>query len=107
MARSSSPLLGEKGSQRSNSRSPARSPARKRSNQKLNQANGVSNSYASPGVKDNDIFKLPSSDWQLLGALTVVACAVRLFRLSKPSSVVFDEVQLALTLSMLTHEIPN
>lgn len=100
MARSASPYLGEKNSARS-SMSPARSPARKRSNQKLRQANGnsvtvstttVSSSYASPGVRDNDIFKLPGSDWQLLGALTVVACAVRLFRLSKPSSVVFDEV---------------
>lgn len=50
------------------------------------------NSYASEGVKDNDIFLLPASDWQVLGALVVVAAAVRLFRLSQPTSVVFDEV---------------
>jgi dolichyl-phosphate-mannose-protein mannosyltransferase len=49
--------------------------------------------YRSEGVKDNDIFLLPASDFQLLGALTVVAAAVRLFRIYQPSSVVFDEVQ--------------
>jgi dolichyl-phosphate-mannose-protein mannosyltransferase len=50
-------------------------------------------SYASEGVKDNDIFSLPSSDWQLLGLVTLIGAFVRLFRLSQPSSVVFDEVQ--------------
>lgn len=49
--------------------------------------------YASEGVKDNDIFKLPGSDWQLLGTFTVLAAVVRLFRIFQPSSVVFDEVQ--------------
>jgi dolichyl-phosphate-mannose-protein mannosyltransferase len=49
--------------------------------------------YRSEGVKDNDIFLLPGSDFQLLGVLTVVAAAVRLFRIYQPSSVVFDEVQ--------------
>jgi dolichyl-phosphate-mannose-protein mannosyltransferase len=49
--------------------------------------------YQSEGVQDNDIFSLPSSDWQLLGFLTVAACFVRLFRIYQPSSVVFDEVQ--------------
>lgn len=48
--------------------------------------------YASEGVKDNDIFKLPASDWQLLGVLTFIASVVRLYKLSQPSSVVFDEV---------------
>jgi dolichyl-phosphate-mannose-protein mannosyltransferase len=49
--------------------------------------------YSSHGVTDNDIFMLPSSDFQLLGVLTVVAAVVRLFRIYQPSSVVFDEVQ--------------
>jgi hypothetical protein len=49
--------------------------------------------FQSEGVTDNDIFELPGSDWQLLGFLTVVAAAVRLFRIYQPSSVVFDEVQ--------------
>ncbi len=49
--------------------------------------------YGSEGVKDNDIFLLPGSDFQLLGVLTVVAAVVRLFRIYQPTSVVFDEVQ--------------
>ncbi|KAL9036559.1 MAG: hypothetical protein Q9214_006080, partial [Letrouitia sp. 1 TL-2023] len=48
--------------------------------------------YTSKGVTDNDIFLLPSSDFQLLGLLTAVAALVRLFRIYQPSSVVFDEV---------------
>jgi dolichyl-phosphate-mannose-protein mannosyltransferase len=53
--------------------------------------------YTSEGVKDNDIFSLPSSDWQLLSFITILGALVRLFRLSQPSSVVFDEVQYALS----------
>jgi len=49
--------------------------------------------YTSEGVKDHDIFSLPASDWSTLGALLVVAIAVRLYRIYQPSSVVFDEVQ--------------
>ncbi len=49
--------------------------------------------YTSEGVRDSDIFKLPGSDWQLLGVLTVIAAIVRLFRIYQPTSVVFDEVQ--------------
>ena len=49
--------------------------------------------YSSHGITDNDIFLLPGSDFQLLGILTVIAAAVRLFRIYQPSSVVFDEVQ--------------
>ena len=49
--------------------------------------------YTSRGVKDNKIFLLPGSDFQLLGLLTFVAAVVRLFRIYQPSSVVFDEVQ--------------
>ncbi|KAI5846280.1 Dolichyl-phosphate-mannose-protein mannosyltransferase-domain-containing protein [Morchella snyderi] len=43
-------------------------------------------------VKDNDVLMLPSSDFQLLALLTVVAFGVRMFRIYQPSSVVFDEV---------------
>ena len=49
--------------------------------------------YTSHGIRDHDIFMLPSSDVQLLAALTAVAALVRLFRIYQPSSVVFDEVQ--------------
>ena len=49
--------------------------------------------YTSNGVTDNDIFLLPSSDLQVLLALTLLAAIVRLFRIYQPSSVVFDEVQ--------------
>jgi dolichyl-phosphate-mannose-protein mannosyltransferase len=50
-------------------------------------------SYASEGVTDNDVFLLPMSDYQIMGALTVIAAVVRLFRIYQPTSVVFDEVQ--------------
>ena len=56
-------------------------------------AKGKPTDYTSHGVTDNDIFKLPTSDFQLLGFLTIVAAVVRLFRIYQPSSVVFDEVQ--------------
>ena len=49
--------------------------------------------YGSEGVADNDVFLLPGADFQLLLGLTLVALAVRLFRIYQPSSVVFDEVQ--------------
>lgn len=49
--------------------------------------------YGSEGVTDNDVFLLPGSDFQLLGVLTAIATAVRLFRVYQPTSVVFDEVQ--------------
>lgn len=49
--------------------------------------------YTSEGIEDNDVFLLPSSDYQSLGLLTIVATVVRLFRIYQPSSVVFDEVQ--------------
>jgi dolichyl-phosphate-mannose-protein mannosyltransferase len=51
-----------------------------------------SKTYASDGVEDNDIFLLPGSDFQILLVVTLVAFAVRLFRIYQPSSVVFDEV---------------
>lgn len=50
-------------------------------------------SYKSDGVEDNDVFLLPGSDyWTVLG-LTALATVVRVFRIYRPSSVVFDEVQ--------------
>lgn len=48
--------------------------------------------FTSEGVGDNDIFKLPKSDWELLGVITFIGAIVRLFRIYQPSSVVFDEV---------------
>ena len=89
---------------------PSRSPMRQASNQ---QVNGSSSSkkqksqwvqshpskpphprydYTSSGVKNNNILNLPSSDWELLGGITLLALFVRLFRIYQPSSVVFDEV---------------
>lgn len=49
--------------------------------------------FRSEGVTDNDVFLLPGSDYQVMIALTVLAAAIRLFRIYQPSSVVFDEVQ--------------
>lgn len=49
-------------------------------------------SYKSDGVQDNDPFLLPGTDYQITLVLTVLAAAVRLFRIYQPSSVVFDEV---------------
>ena len=50
-------------------------------------------SYASHGVKDNDIFLLPTRDYQIMGVLTILAMVVRLYKIYQPTSVVFDEVQ--------------
>src|SRR5689334_16041939 len=49
--------------------------------------------YGSDGVKDNDVFLLPVSDYQAVIGLTILAAVVRLFRIWQPTSVVFDEVQ--------------
>jgi len=46
-----------------------------------------------PGVKDNDIFLLPSSDYTIMFTLMAIAAVVRLLWIHQPSSVVFDEVQ--------------
>lgn len=81
--------LAEKPDARRTGKSPSRSPAPNARKQSKPNAVG----YASEGVRDNDIFSLPSSDWQLLGLLVVVATVVRLYRIYQPSSVVFDEVQ--------------
>lgn len=55
-----------------------------------------SSHYGSDGVKDNNIFRLPRSDYKMLLVLTALAAIVRLFRIYQPSSVVFDEVQYVL-----------
>jgi dolichyl-phosphate-mannose-protein mannosyltransferase len=86
--RAHSPYLQEKNTRRSG-KSPARSPG---PNERKQQKRKPSD-YSSEGVTDYDIFNLPSSDWQLLGVLTVIAAVIRLFRIYQPSSVVFDEVQ--------------
>ena len=52
-----------------------------------------STDYTSEGVTNNDITKLSSTDYEILGSVTLVALFVRLFRIYQPSSVVFDEVQ--------------
>ncbi|KAJ6026814.1 uncharacterized protein N7446_004586 [Penicillium canescens] len=70
-------------------RSPSRSPKPK--NRKP-MAAAAPKSYASDGVKNNDIFKLPGSDYKLVVLVTLIAAAVRLFRIYQPTSVVFDEV---------------
>lgn len=57
------------------------------------KAAGKEVSYKSDGVEDNDVFLLPGTDYLVLLALTLVGAAVRLFRISQPTSVVFDEVQ--------------
>ncbi|KAL1963755.1 hypothetical protein VTN77DRAFT_7821 [Rasamsonia byssochlamydoides] len=84
---SSKEALGVRSSSRGG-RSPSRSPkpkSRKPVAQKRLD-------YGSEGVTDNDIFKLPASDYKWLAALTLVAAIVRLFRIYQPTSVVFDEV---------------
>ncbi|KAH8426418.1 protein mannosyltransferase 1 [Aspergillus melleus] len=69
-------------------RSPSRSPKPK--NRK--KAPAGSSNYGSDGVSDNNIFNLPGSDYKTLVLVTLIAAAVRLFRIYQPSSVVFDEV---------------
>lgn len=55
--------------------------------------NGVNGARKEETVKDNDIMNLPSSDFQFMIFLSILAVGVRLFRIYQPSSVVFDEVQ--------------
>lgn len=86
-------------------RSPSPSPSRKKKNKKATTTTAAPPAQPSalavkpaqvahrPAVKDNDIFNLPASDYNVLFLLMVVAVGVRLFRIYQPSSVVFDEVQ--------------
>ncbi|KEQ72514.1 dolichyl-phosphate-mannose-protein mannosyltransferase 1 [Aureobasidium namibiae CBS 147.97] len=66
----------------------AKSPARRANTQPTTKPVG----FASEGVENYDVSTLKSNDWLICGALSVVALFVRLFRLSQPTSVVFDEV---------------
>lgn len=52
----------------------------------------ASQSYASEGVEDYDVFLLPVSDYQIVFGITILAAVVRMFRIYQPTSVVFDEV---------------
>jgi dolichyl-phosphate-mannose-protein mannosyltransferase len=74
---------------------PRASPAPERAPVKHHPGHKVrkTNDYSSEGVDDNDVFLLPFSDYQVTFAITVLAAAVRLFRIYQPTSVVFDEVQ--------------
>lgn len=67
--------------------------SRSRSPKPKSKPSTVPKSYASEGVKNNDIFQLPGSDYKLIVLVTLIAAAVRLFRIYQPTSVVFDEVQ--------------
>jgi dolichyl-phosphate-mannose-protein mannosyltransferase len=88
MGQRSKDTLAVRPQSRSGKRSPSRSP---RPNNRKPVPAKIS-SYASEGVKDYDIFNLPASDYKLLTLVTLVAAAVRLFRIYQPTSVVFDEV---------------
>ncbi|KAI6777974.1 Dolichyl-phosphate-mannose--protein mannosyltransferase-like protein [Emericellopsis cladophorae] len=83
----SSPTLAvpETGKARSKSRSKSRSKTKAKSKAK-------ETSYRSDGVEDHDVFLLPLSDYWVVLALTLVALAVRVYKIYQPSSVVFDEV---------------
>jgi dolichyl-phosphate-mannose-protein mannosyltransferase len=85
----SSPTLTvpETGKARSKSRSKSRSKNKTKSKAK-------ELSYKSDGVEDHDVFLLPVSDYWVILALTLLALAVRVYKIYQPSSVVFDEVQL-------------
>lgn len=87
MGQKSKDTLAVRPQSRSGKRSPSRSP---RPN---NRKPVKTSSYASDGVKDYDILNLPASDYKLLTLVTLIAAAVRLFRIYQPTSVVFDEVQ--------------
>lgn len=49
--------------------------------------------YTSDGVKDNDVFWLPASDYNIMFITTILAAIIRFYRIYQPTSVVFDEVQ--------------
>lgn len=74
-------------------RSRSRTPARGKSPAPPSKVAEANKSYKSDGVEDNDVFLLPGSDYILMLGVTVLAAAVRIFKISQPTSVVFDEVQ--------------
>ncbi|PKS12088.1 hypothetical protein jhhlp_001384, partial [Lomentospora prolificans] len=67
----------------------AQAPGASKSKSKKSKA---SQSYASEGVEDHDVFLLPTSDYQVMLGITIISALVRLFRIYQPTSVVFDEV---------------
>jgi len=85
MARSRTPKPAESGSG-----AVAPPPTASKNKSKKSKA---SQSYASEGVEDHDVFLLPGSDYQVMLGITVISAIVRLFRIYQPTSVVFDEVQ--------------
>ncbi|KAF4119890.1 dolichyl-phosphate-mannose-protein mannosyltransferase [Geosmithia morbida] len=70
----------------------SRSRSRSRNNKKSPKAKKGDTSYKSDGVEDNDVFLLPLSDYYIAFFMTIVAVAVRIYKIYQPSSVVFDEV---------------
>lgn len=87
MGQKSKDTLAVRPQSRGGKRSPSRSP-RPKDRKPTKPA-----SYASEGVKNYDILNLPVSDYKMLVLVTLIAAAVRMFRIYQPSSVVFDEVQ--------------
>ena len=90
---------------RSKSSSPSRS--KKKNGHDASPPPGKGVAVVAPAVKDNDIFLLPSSDYKILAAITVLAVCVRLFKIYQPSSVVFDEVQYVFPRISLSPCLPN
>lgn len=81
-------------------RSPSPSPNRKNKKkaivqqQQQQQKQSLHQKLDEPAApKNNDIFSLSGSDYNLMIIFTVIAAAVRLYRIYQPTSVVFDEVQ--------------
>ncbi|CAI6086799.1 unnamed protein product [Clonostachys chloroleuca] len=82
------PALAVPGAPKARSKSRSKS----RSKNKKKAANTISTSYKSDGVKDNDVFLLPVSDYVVALGITVLATLVRTWKIYMPTSVVFDEV---------------
>ena len=61
--------------------------------QKKDSKSKVDIDYTSEGVKDNDVFWLPASDYNIMFITTILAAIIRFYRIYQPTSVVFDEVQ--------------
>lgn len=83
--------VSEPTKKRNSSRSPARTPKPNGTTKGLSSP--PTKSYKSDGVGNYDIFSLPGSDWQLLIFITFFGALVRLYKITQPTSVVFDEVQ--------------
>lgn len=89
-----SPSLAVPGESKSRSKSRSRSRSRNKKASKAKKSNKAKDtSYKSEGVDDNDVFLLPLSDYYVAFLMTLLALAVRIYKIYQPSSVVFDEVQ--------------